>query len=47
VRQLAAAFEGGINLCKSIDCNQGASRLAHSKAWNFSNLDGNAASDTD
>jgi hypothetical protein len=33
VRQLAAAFEGGINLCKSIDCNQGASKLAHSKGF--------------
>jgi hypothetical protein len=37
VRQLAAAFEGGLNLCKSIDCNQGASKLAHSKGFTSGN----------
>jgi hypothetical protein len=38
VQQLAAAFEGGLNLCKSFDCNQGASKLAHSKGFPFHEL---------
>jgi hypothetical protein len=43
VRQPSAAFESGLNLCKSIDCNQGASKLAHSTGFPFQELVSQAA----